>query len=139
MGDNALAFLQGLERPALVGMIHVGALPGTPRSCKTVGELARSAVGEAAVLAEGGVDEPHPPSSPTLDAVGLHPDDPAPPPYPPRTESPRQPYDAPARRDSGSFSVVSDSSNSLPTTVTGASLARSSLILSASPTTTMAI
>ncbi len=57
----------------------------------------------------------------------------------PRTDRPGEPYDAPAWRDSGSFSVVSDSSSSRPTTVTGASLARSSLILSASPTTTMAM
>ncbi len=56
MGETGLAFLQKLERPALVGMIHVGALPGTPRCRKTVGEPARSAVGEAAVLADGGVD-----------------------------------------------------------------------------------
>ncbi len=56
MGETGLAFLQGLRRPALVGMIHVGALPGTPRCRKAVSELARSAVGEAAVLADGGVD-----------------------------------------------------------------------------------
>lgn len=56
MSDSGLTFLSKLERPALVGMIHVGALPGTPRSCATVGELARTAQREAAVLANGGVD-----------------------------------------------------------------------------------
>lgn len=56
MSDIGLSFLAGLDRPALVGMIHVGALPGTPRSRLTVGQLARAAVVEAGVLAEGGVD-----------------------------------------------------------------------------------
>ena len=56
MTDTGLAFLQQLDRPALVAMIHVGALPATPRSKKTVGELTRLAVAEAAVLADGGVD-----------------------------------------------------------------------------------
>lgn len=56
MSDNALAFLERLNRPALIGMIHVGALPGAPRSSRKVGELARAAVAEAAVLAKGGVD-----------------------------------------------------------------------------------
>lgn len=56
MSDNGLAFLEQLTRPALIGMIHVGALPGAPRSSRKVGELARAAVAEAAVLAEGGVD-----------------------------------------------------------------------------------
>lgn len=37
-------------------MIHVGALPGAPRACKPVRELAQTAVAEAAVLADGGVD-----------------------------------------------------------------------------------
>ncbi len=56
MSDNGLAFLEQLTRPALIGMIHVGALPGAPRSSRKVGELARAAVAEAAVLAGGGVD-----------------------------------------------------------------------------------
>jgi len=56
MSDIGLSFLAGLDRPALVGMIHVGALPGTPRSRLTVGQLVRAAVVEAGVLAEGGVD-----------------------------------------------------------------------------------
>jgi membrane complex biogenesis BtpA family protein len=54
--DHGLSFLEQLTRPALIGMIHVGALPGTPRSGLSVGELARAAVAEAAVLAGGGVD-----------------------------------------------------------------------------------
>jgi hypothetical protein len=56
MSDVGLAFLAALDRPALVGMIHVGALPGTPRSRKTVQELALEAQGEAVLLADGGVD-----------------------------------------------------------------------------------
>ncbi len=56
MSDVGLAFLAALDRPALVGMIHVGALPGTPRSRETVQELALEAQGEAVLLADGGVD-----------------------------------------------------------------------------------
>jgi uncharacterized protein len=56
MPDPGLSFLAGMNRPALVAMIHVGALPGTPRSRLTVGELSRSAVTEAGVLASAGVD-----------------------------------------------------------------------------------
>ncbi len=40
----------------VVGVIHVGALPGTPASALTVDELTRLAVREAAVYREGGVD-----------------------------------------------------------------------------------
>ena len=56
MIDTGLGFLSGLDRPAIIGMIHVGALPGTSRSGKTVSELAKAAVAEAAVLADGGMD-----------------------------------------------------------------------------------
>ncbi|MCG8408513.1 MAG: BtpA/SgcQ family protein [Phycisphaerales bacterium] len=56
MADDGLTFLQTLKRPGLIAMIHVGALPGTPRSTMKVGELAQQAVAEAAVLADGGVD-----------------------------------------------------------------------------------
>ncbi len=56
MSNDGLTFLRELERPALVAMIHVGALPGTPRSQAAVGELARAAVAEAKVLVAGGVD-----------------------------------------------------------------------------------
>ncbi|HVF66226.1 MAG TPA: BtpA/SgcQ family protein [Pyrinomonadaceae bacterium] len=40
----------------LVGVIHVGALPGTPRSRVGVDELTDAAVREAAVYRDGGVD-----------------------------------------------------------------------------------
>ncbi len=56
MDDTGLSFLASRDRPALIGMIHVGALPGTPRAEKTVSDLARSAVVEAKLLADGGVD-----------------------------------------------------------------------------------
>jgi uncharacterized protein len=56
MSATGLSFLENLKRPALIGMIHVGALPGTPRSRKSVGDLARDAVSEAAILVAGGVD-----------------------------------------------------------------------------------
>ena len=44
------------ERAAVVGMIHVGALPGTPASRAGVDELAESAAREAAVYRECGAD-----------------------------------------------------------------------------------
>ena len=56
MSCHGLSFLAELNRPALIGMIHVGALPGTPRSKQSVAALAKQAVAEAAVLIEGGVD-----------------------------------------------------------------------------------
>ena len=37
-------------------MVHVGALPGTPRASQSVDELVRQAVQEVWVLAEGGCD-----------------------------------------------------------------------------------
>jgi hypothetical protein len=40
----------------VVGVIHVGALPGTPASRLSVEELARGAAREAAIYREGGVD-----------------------------------------------------------------------------------
>jgi membrane complex biogenesis BtpA family protein len=40
----------------VVGVIHVGALPGTPRSSQTVAELVASARGEAKIYRESGVD-----------------------------------------------------------------------------------
>src|SRR5215216_1028630 len=40
----------------VIGVIHVGALPGTPRSSQTVSELVRSARQEAKVYWECGVD-----------------------------------------------------------------------------------
>lgn len=44
------------SRKPLVGVIHVGALPGTPRSRVGVDELTEAAVREASVYREGGVD-----------------------------------------------------------------------------------
>jgi len=40
----------------VIGVIHVGALPGTPRSLQTVTELARQAKDEARIYRECGVD-----------------------------------------------------------------------------------
>jgi len=40
----------------IIGVIHVGALPGTPRGSKSVGELVRQAKEEARVYRECGVD-----------------------------------------------------------------------------------
>lgn len=56
MTPPSLTFLQSLKRPALIAMIHVGALPGAPRSRKRVAELCRDAVAEASLLAKAGVD-----------------------------------------------------------------------------------
>ncbi len=53
---NGLSFLDSKRKPALVAMVHVGALPGTPRSTMPVDALARQAVDEARLLAECGVD-----------------------------------------------------------------------------------
>ncbi|MCB9856774.1 MAG: BtpA/SgcQ family protein [Phycisphaerales bacterium] len=53
---QGLSFLQSLRQPALIGMIHVGALPGTPRNRMCVAELSQQAVREAAILSDGGVD-----------------------------------------------------------------------------------
>jgi len=41
---------------ALIGMVHVQALPGTPRGAKTVDGLCRAAAAEARVLARAGFD-----------------------------------------------------------------------------------
>lgn len=56
MEPSGLSFLSSLTRPALVAMIHVGALPGTPRSSRRVSELASDAAAEAKLLAQGGAD-----------------------------------------------------------------------------------
>ena len=44
------------KRKPLIGVIHVGALPGTPRARASVEELTDTAVREAALYAGGGVD-----------------------------------------------------------------------------------
>lgn len=45
-----------LPRPAFIAMIHVGALPGTPRGRQPVGAIAAAAVREARLLAAHGAD-----------------------------------------------------------------------------------
>lgn len=45
-----------LPAKALIGMVHVGALPGTPGASATVAELVERAASEARLLAEGGCD-----------------------------------------------------------------------------------
>ena len=40
----------------VIGVIHVGALPGTPRNTQTVAELVKAATGEAKLYRECGVD-----------------------------------------------------------------------------------
>ena len=41
---------------AVIGMVHVAALPGTPRASADVKQIVRGAVDEARLLADGGVD-----------------------------------------------------------------------------------
>ena len=55
MNKPNLEFLGG-DRFAFIAMIHVGALPGTPRSEMSVSEIAASAVRESKLLTECGVD-----------------------------------------------------------------------------------
>ncbi|MCA9244798.1 MAG: BtpA/SgcQ family protein [Phycisphaerales bacterium] len=44
------------RQPALIGMIHIGALPGTPRSADSIAALAERAAGEARLYADAGFD-----------------------------------------------------------------------------------
>ena len=48
--------LQFSSPKPVIGVIHVGALPGTPRSSQTVSELIASATSEARIYKESGVD-----------------------------------------------------------------------------------
>jgi len=50
-----MTFLFSRSKP-VVGVIHVGALPGTPRNTQTVAELVSAARREAKLYREGGVD-----------------------------------------------------------------------------------
>lgn len=50
-----MASLFSVSKP-IIGVIHVGALPGTPRSSQTIAELIRSAQTEAKIYRECGVD-----------------------------------------------------------------------------------
>jgi membrane complex biogenesis BtpA family protein len=45
-----------VHRPAVIGMVHVGALPGTPGSKLSVAELTDRAVAEALIYRDAGVD-----------------------------------------------------------------------------------
>ena len=58
MNGELKAVIEGLFRnpKPVVGVIHVGALPGTPASALSVGELAELAAREAALYRDGGVD-----------------------------------------------------------------------------------
>ena len=49
-------FLCGRERPALIAMIHVAALPGTPRQRQSIEDTVRQACDEAELLAGAGAD-----------------------------------------------------------------------------------
>ncbi len=44
------------KRKVVIGVVHVGALPGTPRSSQTVSQLVASSKEEARLYREGGVD-----------------------------------------------------------------------------------
>ena len=44
------------NRKAIIGMVHVAALPGTPRSFMNVKEISEQAIKEAKILMENGVD-----------------------------------------------------------------------------------
>ena len=43
---------------AMVGMVHVGALPGTPFASRSVAEIVKQSVCEAEILAEAGGSTP---------------------------------------------------------------------------------
>ena len=48
--------LQKMGRPLIFGMVHLRALPGTPRGNLSVGEISQTALREAEVLLENKVD-----------------------------------------------------------------------------------
>jgi len=50
------AWFAALPKPAFFAMIHVGALPGTPRAAASIGQLRRTAAAEAKLLLDGGAD-----------------------------------------------------------------------------------
>ncbi|QIA06349.1 BtpA/SgcQ family protein [Draconibacterium halophilum] len=41
---------------SIIGMVHVGALPGTPRNCLSIAEIVEQATSDAQKLEQGGVD-----------------------------------------------------------------------------------
>lgn len=51
-----LPFLADTTRPAIIAMIHVPALPGTPRACLAMPEVCEQVRREAAIYAAHGVD-----------------------------------------------------------------------------------
>src|SRR5262245_30118965 len=51
----SLTVIVGAER-AVIGMVHLGALPGTPRWAGSMDALIHAALEDAGGLAEGGVD-----------------------------------------------------------------------------------
>lgn len=53
---NLSSPLDAARKPAFLAMIHVGALPGTPRAALPVERIARQAADEAKLLADHGVD-----------------------------------------------------------------------------------
>ncbi len=56
MTSSGLSFLANLSRPAFVAMVHVHALPGTPRHREGIRAVIEHAVGEAKLLADHGAD-----------------------------------------------------------------------------------
>ena len=53
--DALSRFLQRLGQPrALIGVIHVGALPGTPSAARAIGQVIAQAVTEARIYRDGG-------------------------------------------------------------------------------------
>jgi len=48
--------LQFFKPKPVIGVIHTGALPGTPRSLRSVSELVTSAAHEARIYKESGVE-----------------------------------------------------------------------------------
>jgi len=53
---NSFPLLDKVETPMIIGMIHVPALPGTPRHQRTLASLLTLVVEEANIYAEAGVD-----------------------------------------------------------------------------------
>ena len=53
---EARAILDGADGPVTIGMIHVGALPGTPYGVAELEAIVHDAVTEAKLLADGGFD-----------------------------------------------------------------------------------
>ncbi len=50
-----LSFLSAKSKPAVIGMLHVPALPGTPRHAASLRDIEARVLGEAGIYAEAGV------------------------------------------------------------------------------------